>query len=68
MDRMDDTIWCDGCGVEITWGPILVRKRRYCCWECAEGRNCDCGVRMEIVEESYGSLPVPYETSGEIYH
>jgi len=31
---------CDGCGVEITWAPILAEGRRYCCALCAAGGDC----------------------------
>ncbi|HJW91573.1 MAG TPA: TRASH domain-containing protein [Anaerolineales bacterium] len=65
MIRMDETVWCDGCGTEITWGPIVVQKRRYCCPDCSEGLKCDCGVRMEIVEENHGSQPSPFELSSK---
>ena len=52
MIRAEDTVWCDGCGAEITWGPIAVRNRIYCCWECAQGISCECGERMEIEDEN----------------
>jgi hypothetical protein len=51
MTRFQDTIWCDNCGVEITWTPTVVDARDYCCTDCLEGRPCDCGQRMEIEEE-----------------
>jgi hypothetical protein len=25
MPRDNDTIWCDGCGVEILWVPVRVK-------------------------------------------
>ena len=65
MIRMDDTVWCSGCGVEITWGPVLAHGRRFCCRECSEGERCDCGVRMEIVEDSFAGQLSPSEPSNE---
>ena len=51
MNWDEDTMWCDGCGVEITWDPIRFGKRRYCCQDCLEDRPCRCGERMEIDAE-----------------
>jgi hypothetical protein len=42
-----ETIWCFRCGVEITCSGWVVGQRVYCCKDCAEGRPCDCGDRME---------------------
>ncbi len=49
--RIDDTVWCDGCGVEITWAPVKSGQRLYCCQDCADGYECNCGARME--EDDY---------------
>ena len=35
-------ICCDECGVEITWTPIVIEDRPYCCHDCALGLECDC--------------------------
>ena len=51
MTWNDETTWCDGCGVEITWGPVLVDKRTHCCQDCAQGIPCQCGERMEMNDE-----------------
>jgi len=51
MTLYEETTWCDGCGVEITWGPVVADERRYCCWDCSQGIPCECGERMEIDEE-----------------
>lgn len=45
--RNTNTVICDGCGVEITWSPVLSGKRIYCCRDCAEGRPCDCDYPPE---------------------
>lgn len=57
MSRSEGVIWCDGCGVEITWVPIVKRgdkagnKKEYCCEECLLGFKCRCGERMELEDE-----------------
>ncbi len=51
MTLNDEIVWCDGCGVEITWGPLLVGNRTHCCQDCAQGILCDCGERMEMNDE-----------------
>ncbi|HEX9616431.1 MAG TPA: hypothetical protein VGA03_03385 [Anaerolineales bacterium] len=58
MVQIDEMVWCVGCGVELTWGPVFVGKDRYCCQDCADGLKCNCGVRMEIDEDVRGSSPV----------
>ena len=42
MARRPHKIWCDECGVEITWTPVVIDHRRYCCQDCAVGLECDC--------------------------
>jgi hypothetical protein len=61
MTWYDEITWCDGCGVEITWGPVLVDRRIYCCRECSQGIPCACGERMELDEEqrSIGAASTP---------
>ncbi len=49
--RISDTVFCDGCGVEITWAPVRSKQRDYCCQDCADGYECNCGARME--EDDY---------------
>jgi hypothetical protein len=51
MMRTEDTIWCEGCGAEITWGPVVFHRRIYCCQECTRRLPCECGDRMDIDEE-----------------
>jgi hypothetical protein len=51
MAWSEEVIWCDGCGVEISWGPVMVNDKPYCCQDCAQGYACDCGERMEMDEE-----------------
>ena len=49
-----DTVVCNGCGVEVTWAPVVVDDQRYCCLDCAEGRPCECDYPPE---EERGTLP-----------
>jgi hypothetical protein len=51
MDWDDETVWCNGCGAEITWNPVLSGKHRYCCQDCLNGKPCRCAERMEIEDE-----------------
>ncbi len=51
MMRFDETLLCDGCGVEITWAPYNMGKKVYCCKDCYETRSCDCGERQEHDDE-----------------
>jgi hypothetical protein len=53
MAWYDEMTWCDGCGVEITWGPVLTDRRTYCCRECSQDIPCACGERMELDEEQW---------------
>jgi hypothetical protein len=41
-------VWCDGCGVEIFWGPVVTNERHYCCLDCRDGLKCECATRQEI--------------------
>jgi hypothetical protein len=55
------TIWCDNCGVEITWAPLIQHERDYCCLDCFEGRPCRCAERMEVEDDrrTAGNSGVP---------
>ena len=59
-----DVVWCQGCGVEITWSPYILDHRIYCCEYCARGLECHCSERMEL-DDDYQSrlteqfLPLP---------
>lgn len=67
MVRIDETVWCVGCGVELTWSPVMVGKDRYCCQECAQGLKCNCGVRMEIDEEGWARSSVTSNVAAGYY-
>lgn len=45
--KIEDTIYCDGCGVEILWAPVRANQHQYCCADCRDGFECNCGARME---------------------
>ncbi len=48
MSRYEDTRWCYGCGVEITWVPIIKRGHAYCCQDCRDGIPCSCYRWSEV--------------------
>lgn len=62
MVRYHDTLWCDGCGVEIHWKPFTAGRRSFCCLKCLQGEVCDCGSDLE----DYHS--VQKELSGAAIH
>lgn len=47
MSKTENTVYCDGCGVEITWSPVIRGVHDYCCLDCYEGLSCKCGERLE---------------------
>lgn len=51
MVRIEDTIFCDGCGIELYMAPVMVGQKYYCCKDCSECRECDCGARQEFEDE-----------------
>lgn len=50
MVKLEDTVFCDGCGVEILLAPVIKSRLEYCCEDCAQGYECKCGERMELDE------------------
>lgn len=42
MARECQELCCDECGAEITWTPVVIDGRYYCCHDCAMGLECDC--------------------------
>ena len=42
MTLYADTLWCDGCGVEIHWKPLEKSQLIYCCQRCLIGEECVC--------------------------
>lgn len=45
--RYQDTIWCDGCGVEILGSPVIRNQQSFCCQDCALGYECACKPETE---------------------
>lgn len=45
------TLFCDGCGAEIAWAPVMIDQRHYCCADCADDRPCTCGMQAEWEDE-----------------
>jgi len=62
MVRYRDTLWCDGCGVEIHWKPFTADRHSFCCLKCLQGEVCDCGSEPEDYPE------VQRELSGAVIH
>lgn len=48
MSRFKDTMWCDNCGAEISWLPIVVGSHHYCCRDCLDGYRCECPRLMDL--------------------
>lgn len=70
MNNREGAVICDGCGAEITWSPVVRRAKSdpirfragvYCCIDCAEGRPCRCGERMEFDDDfrERGKISLP---------
>ncbi|GAB4582167.1 MAG: hypothetical protein Fur0022_49250 [Anaerolineales bacterium] len=51
MSSIEQAIFCNGCGVEITWAPIIKGERRYCCEDCLHGRGCECATRQDMDDD-----------------
>jgi hypothetical protein len=59
--RDEDTIFCDGCGVEITWTPVKVNHKDYCCEDCRDGFECGCSSALEEDDYPRGSGSSQYD-------
>ena len=59
MVRYHDTLWCDGCGVEIHWTPLEKGQLVFCCRRCLMGEECDC----EDFQDEYPSNLTSQESS-----
>jgi hypothetical protein len=51
MARYGNTFWCDNCGVEIAWVPLVEGRHHYCCQDCRDGYRCECTDTIESDEE-----------------
>ena len=54
-----ETLWCDGCGVEIHWTPLEKGRQVFCCRRCLKGEECDC----EDFQDEYPSNLAKQEDS-----
>ena len=71
MVRYRDTLWCDGCGVEIRWKPLQKGRLYYCCQRCLAGEVCECEEVLEDYPQAENSsssaasaprLSIPYSS------
>ena len=51
MSRIENSLFCDNCGVEITWAPKVVEGFHYCCQDCYDGYECSCAQRVELDDD-----------------
>lgn len=51
MSRIENSVFCDNCGVEVTWAPVIWNQLDICCEDCRDGYPCGCGDRMELDDE-----------------
>lgn len=63
MSKTGNTVFCDGCGVEITWSPVIKVMHDYCCRYCYEGLSCKCGERQEQEDNRREHKAVSIEVS-----
>ncbi len=47
MNDWLETLWCDGCGIEISGPFVETPGKAYCCDDCRTGWGCACGDRLE---------------------
>lgn len=68
MAKIQGAVFCDNCGVEVSWTPYYIiptihepgkRRGEYCCQECAEGYRCKCTERALLEEEDRVDRPLP---------
>lgn len=73
MARVDFTIWCDGCGIEILGVPVLRGKHDFCCQSCLHGFLCECCLwdslddddhRVdELITDTLMDMEFPYDVA-----
>jgi hypothetical protein len=51
MVRIENSVFCDGCGVEILLAPVVQEGSLFCCKDCADGLECECSAIVEADEE-----------------
>jgi hypothetical protein len=63
MARYQDTVWCDGCGIEISWEPIEKGQLFFCCQNCLDGEQCRCGDEEEDYPPGTKSISTYHESA-----
>lgn len=60
MVWIENSLFCDGCGVEITWAPVVSQDHHYyCCIRCRDGEECDCIREQEGDDDRPGKPAAP---------
>lgn len=62
MTRIEGTVYCENCGVEIISVPLVVKGHDYCCQDCYDGLECNCRSLIDLMEED--EQVTPFSTSG----
>jgi hypothetical protein len=52
MRISENTVLCDGCGLEFHWPPLAEGEAKYCCADCRDGYECSCH-EMALVEDDF---------------
>jgi hypothetical protein len=66
MSLIDNIYLCDGCGVEIVGAPVFFNLQFFCCQDCADGRECDCGNKIDGGEDFRSAKIGPSGMGGDI--
>jgi hypothetical protein len=67
MAQFQETLWCDGWGVEINGPPFSTNVGLYCCQDCSVGLECSCkGWAEQEDDRRNSSLPIASPT-GDLY-
>lgn len=64
MVKIEESVFCDGCGVEILVAPVARDSQVYCCDDCAEGYECKCAETVEIEDPRRADRGVDSPTQG----
>jgi hypothetical protein len=64
MVKIEDTVFCDACGVEMPLAPVVKNRKEYCCDDCAKGYECKCGEQLELDEQGRSQRSTDISTRG----
>jgi len=56
VPRMEDVLFCDGCGAEIAGAPYVQGQMMYCCEACSAGLECDCALVLDDGRGEYAGM------------